>query len=232
MRCKSTRFGYLLDLNHLPDRARRADQQAFAATDPATKFRAALTPLQSAAYDERIHTALSVGPSKPPSGDPVVIVTHVDVIPDLYRAGTAKVSALVEEGRIAKGIAGSNIQIQISRKNHFTVVECWDLAAAGECLISTSTAAAFRQELQPMSGALYDERLPGRCADGGLEPVSLDGGKHLRRLCVFVQNWSARPAGVMGGRHQWRMHRRRTGQDRTGHAFSGPRLSGTAYRRR
>jgi len=47
-------------------------KQAFAATDPVTKFRAGLNPLQSAAYDERIHAALSVGPSTPASGDPVV----------------------------------------------------------------------------------------------------------------------------------------------------------------
>jgi quinol monooxygenase YgiN len=133
-------------------------KQAFAATDPATKFRAALSPLQSAAYDERIHTALSVGPSKPASGDPVVIVTHVDVIPTQVEPGTAKVKGFVEEGRAAKGNRRFDDLVQISRKNHFTVVESWDSLADKNAWISTKTAAAFRQELQPMSGALYDER--------------------------------------------------------------------------
>jgi len=133
-------------------------KQAFAATDPATKFRAALSPLQSAAYDERIHTALSVGPSKPASGDPVVIVTHVDVIPTQVEPGTAKVKGFVEEGRTAKGNRRFDDLVQISRKNHFTVVESWDSLADKNAWISTKTAAAFRQELQPMSGALYDER--------------------------------------------------------------------------
>jgi quinol monooxygenase YgiN len=133
-------------------------KQAFAATDPATKFRAALGPLQSAAYDERIHTALSVGPSKPASGDPVVIVTHVDVIPTQVEPGTAKVKGFVEEGRAAKGNRRFDDLVQISRKNHFTVVESWDSLADKNAWISTKTAAAFRQELQPMSGALYDER--------------------------------------------------------------------------
>jgi quinol monooxygenase YgiN len=133
-------------------------KQAFAATDPATRFRAALNPLQSAAYDERIHTALSVGPSMPASGDPVVILTHVDVIPTQVEPGTAKVKGFVEEGRTAKGNRRFDDLVQISRKNHFTVVESWDSLADKNAWISTKTAAAFRQELQPMSGALYDER--------------------------------------------------------------------------
>ena len=133
-------------------------KQAFAATEPATRFRAALTPLQSAAYDERIHTALSVGPSTPASGDPVVILTHVDVIPTQVEPGTARVKGFVEEGRKAKGNRRFDDLVQISRKNHFTVVENWDSLADKNAWISSKTAAAFRQELQPMSGALYDER--------------------------------------------------------------------------
>jgi quinol monooxygenase YgiN len=135
-----------------------AAKQAFAANDPATKFRAALNPLQSAAYDERIHVALSVGPSKPPSGDPVVILTHVDVVPTQVEPGTAKVKAFVEEGRSAKGNRRFDDVVQANRKNHFTVIESWDSAADKNAWISTKTARAFREELQPMSGALYDER--------------------------------------------------------------------------
>jgi quinol monooxygenase YgiN len=133
-------------------------KQAFAATDPVTRFRAALNPLQSAAYDERIHTALSVGPSTPPSGDPVVILTHVDVVPTQVEPGTAKVKGFVEQGRTAKGNRRFDDLVQISRKNHFTVVESWDSLADKNAWISTKTARAFREELQPMSGALYDER--------------------------------------------------------------------------
>ena len=133
-------------------------KQAFAATDPATRFRAALAPLQSAAFDERIHTALSVGPSVPASGDPVVILTHVDLVPTQVEPGTAKVKGFVEEGRTAKGNRRFDDLVQISRKNHFTVVKSWDSLADKNAWISAKTATAFRQELQPMSGALYDER--------------------------------------------------------------------------
>jgi quinol monooxygenase YgiN len=136
----------------------QAAKQAFAATEPVTKFRAALNPIQSAAYDERLHSALSVGASKPASGDPVVILTHVDVVPTQVEPGTAKVKAFVEEGRTAKGNQRFDDVVQLSRKNHFTVIESWDSLAAKNDWISSKTARTFREELQPMSGALYDER--------------------------------------------------------------------------
>jgi quinol monooxygenase YgiN len=133
-------------------------KQAFAATDPVTKFRTGLNPLQSAAYDERIHAALSVSPSSPASGDPVVILTHVDVVPTQVEPGTAKVKSFVEQGRSAKGNRRFDDVVQLTRKNHFTVIESWDSLADKNAWISTKTARAFREELQPMSGALYDER--------------------------------------------------------------------------
>jgi quinol monooxygenase YgiN len=133
-------------------------KQAFAATDPVTKFRTGLNPLQSAAYDERIHAALSVGPSTPVSGDPVVILTHVDVVPTQVEPGTAKVKSFVEQGRSAKGNRRFDDVVQLTRKNHFTVIESWDSLADKNAWISSKTARAFREELQPMSGALYDER--------------------------------------------------------------------------
>jgi len=133
-------------------------KQAFAATDPVTKFRAGLNPLQSAAYDERTHAALSVGPSTPLSGDPVVILTHVDVVPTQVEPGTAKVKSFVEQGRSAKGNRRFDDVVQLTRKNHFTVIEGWDSLTDKNAWISTKTARAFREELQPMSGALYDER--------------------------------------------------------------------------
>ena len=135
-----------------------AAKQAFAATEPVTKFRAALNPLQSAAYDERVHAALSVGSSKPLSGDGIVVLTHVDVVPTQVEQGTAKVKAFVEDGRSAPGNLRFDDVVQANRKNHFTVIEAWNSAADKNSWISSKTARTFREELQPMSGALYDER--------------------------------------------------------------------------
>ncbi len=133
-------------------------KQAFASTDLVAKFRNALSPMQSAAYDERIHSALSVGPSTPPSADPVVIVTHVDVVPTAVAAGSGSVKAFVEQGRGASGNRRFDAWTQTSRQNHMTVVETWDAMAEKNAWISTVTAKSFREGLHPMSGSLYDER--------------------------------------------------------------------------
>jgi quinol monooxygenase YgiN len=136
----------------------QAARQAYASTDPVTKFRAALAPLQSAGYDERLHAPLSVGPSKPASADPVMIVTHVDVVPTATEAGTGKVVSIAEQGRGAAGNRRFDALVQANRKNHMTVVESWDAIADKNAWISTPATRSFRQELHPMSGALYDER--------------------------------------------------------------------------
>jgi quinol monooxygenase YgiN len=136
-----------------------ADRQAFAATDPVTKYRAAFDPFRSAAYDERIHADQAVGPSKPTNGESVVGLTHVDVIPTQLESGTAKVKAFVEAGRAAPGNLRFDDVVQANRKNHFTVIEVWKSQADKTAWISGKTARTFREELQPIGGALYDERL-------------------------------------------------------------------------
>jgi len=136
-----------------------ADKQAFAATDPVTRYRAALDPLRSAAYDERIHADQAVGASKPTTGESVVGLTHVDVIPTFLEPGTAKVKALVEAGRAAPGNLRFDDVVQANRKNHFTVIEAWKSQADKNAWVSGKIARTFREELQPIGGALYDERV-------------------------------------------------------------------------
>jgi quinol monooxygenase YgiN len=136
-----------------------AAKQAFAATDATTKFRAALDPLRSAAYDERIHNVLSAGPAKPAPAGSILVMTHVDVIPTQVDPGTAKVKAYVEEGRSAAGNLRFDDNVQANRKNHFTVVEGWKSTANKTAWISGKSERTFREELQPMGGALYDERI-------------------------------------------------------------------------
>ena len=133
-------------------------KQAFASTDATAKFRTALGRLQSAGCDERIHSPLSVGASMPASPDPLVIVTHVDLIPTSVDVGVGKVRAFVEQGRGAQGNRRFDVLTQTSRKNHMTIVESWDAPASKDSWISTAAARSFREELQPMSGSLYDER--------------------------------------------------------------------------
>jgi quinol monooxygenase YgiN len=136
----------------------QADKQAYAATDAVTKYRAALDSLRSAAYDERIHIDQAVGPSKPTDGKSIVGLTHVDVIPTGLEPGTAKVKAFVEAGRAAPGNLRFDDVVQANRKNHFTVIEAWKSQSDKNAWVSGRTARTFREELQPIGGALYDER--------------------------------------------------------------------------
>lgn len=137
----------------------QAAKQAFSATDAAVKYRAALDPLRVAAYDERNHVALSVAPTKPAPDDAIMVLTHVDVVPTQVEPGTAKVKAFVEEGRNAPGNLRFDDVVQANRKNHFTVIESWKSQGDKSAWISSKTARTFREELQPMAGALYDERI-------------------------------------------------------------------------
>jgi quinol monooxygenase YgiN len=136
----------------------QADKQAFASTDPVTQFRSALDPLRSAPYDERIHADQAVGPAKPTGAQSIVGLTHVDVIPPQLEPGTAKVKAFVEAGRAAPGNLRFDDVVQANRKNHFTVIEAWKSQADKNAWVSGKTARTFREELQPIGGALYDER--------------------------------------------------------------------------
>ena len=71
-----------------------------------------------------------------------------------YAAAVVVTAGLLSAGQAAL----AQDAVQINRKNHFTLVESWDSPADKSAWISTRTARTFREELQPMSGALYDER--------------------------------------------------------------------------
>ena len=48
---------------------------------------------------------------------------------------------------------------QKNRLNHFTVIEAWANRKALADHVAAPHSRAFRQQLSPMAGALYDERL-------------------------------------------------------------------------
>jgi len=121
-------------------------------------LRASLGPLLIAPYDERPHLTMSVGATTPVPGA-IFVVTHIDVVPTGREAGAAATTALTEASRGTPGNLGFDALIQLSRQNHFTVVECWrDEAALLAHAVAAPTIAA-RSTLGPLGGSLYDERL-------------------------------------------------------------------------
>ncbi len=141
-----------------------ADQKArdaHAQAVPTRQFREALQRLLSAAYDERPHLALSVGPLAAASSgqDAIHVVTHVDIVPTFKDKGVAAVKGLAETSRREAGSLRYEALTQSSRHNHMTLVEIWKDQKAFEAHIVAAHMKTFRDELLPMSGSLYDERL-------------------------------------------------------------------------
>jgi quinol monooxygenase YgiN len=124
------------------------------------QLRRELNPLQLAPPDVRVQTAYSLGPAKAAGKNAVTLLVHVDVIPTF----------LADYERIAKnyldGTRGASGLLELSvlqtfppHTNHLTVIERWGDEEALEAHQQTVTARTYREALNPMLGALYDERI-------------------------------------------------------------------------
>lgn len=139
------------------------DQKAFdahRAAAPATEFRDTLQPLLASPNDERLHNGLSVGGAPAAgAGGAVYAVTHVDVIPPRKDDAVALLKQLAENSRKDAGNLRFDVVQQTNRPNHFTVVEAWKDRPAFDAHGMAAHTRRFRDQLGPMSGSLYDERL-------------------------------------------------------------------------
>jgi quinol monooxygenase YgiN len=138
------------------------DAKAFAAHvgSPTTKaFRDKLKPLQVAPYDERPNVPVSLGPIRA-AGSPgaVYVISHVDV-PGPFKDETAiTLRQLVDAGRKEPGAERFEAWYQSNRPNHFTVTDIWQTQAALDAHLASAAVKAFREQLGPKLGALYDDR--------------------------------------------------------------------------
>ncbi len=139
------------------------DQQALDAHRAAGAIRDALDklkPLVTSPNDERVHLGLSVAQAAAASGaGTVYVVTHVDVIPPRKDDGVAALTKLADASRRDAGNVRFDVVQQTNRPNHFTVVEAWSDRKAFDAHGMAAHTRQFREQLAPMSGALYDERL-------------------------------------------------------------------------
>lgn len=123
------------------------------------QFRDKIKAIQNAPIDDRVHFPLSVGPLQAKAGSgAVAVVTHVDVIPPQRENGTAITKQLAEESRKDAGNLRFEAVTQVSRQNHFTVIELWRDRKAADAHSMAEHTRAFRGQLGPAAGALYDER--------------------------------------------------------------------------
>ena len=139
------------------------EQKAFEAHQaaPSTKeFHAKLQPLLASPNDLRLHQGLSVGTATAPSpAGAVYVATHVDVVPPRKDDAVAALRQLAEDSRKDAGHVRFDVVQQTNRPNHFTVLEVWTNRQAFDAHGMAPHTRRFRDQLAPMSGSLYDERL-------------------------------------------------------------------------
>ncbi len=139
------------------------DQKAYDAHLAAAhtrEFRDKIKPYLISAIDDRTHTGMEIASGTAKSGrGEIVVVTHVDVPPPKKDDCIAALKTLVADSRKEPGSVRFDVFQQGSRPNHFSVVEIWKNQRAYDAHIMATHTKKFRDQLTPMSGALYDERL-------------------------------------------------------------------------
>ena len=139
------------------------DQQALDAHTAAatTKdFREKIKAQRISPQDDRVHTGLSVGPiASADAARGIYVVTHVDVVPPRKDDAVGLLKAFGDASRKDDGNVRYEIVQQTNRPNHFTVIEAWKSRKAFDSHTAAAPVREFHDKLQPMSGALYDERL-------------------------------------------------------------------------
>ncbi|MGD9617995.1 MAG: putative quinol monooxygenase [Alphaproteobacteria bacterium] len=115
----------------------------------------------AAPFDRRPSSGFLVAaePGTPPAGDAVHILTHVDVPPPSKDICIGLLHRLVAASRNEAGALRFDALQQENRPNHFTLIEVWRDRAAWERHLTADHTSAFRRDLTPLLGALYDERL-------------------------------------------------------------------------
>jgi quinol monooxygenase YgiN len=139
------------------------DQKAYEAHSSAPQskhFRDKIKQHLISAIDDRVHGGMDIAATGVSIGhDAIHVLTHVDVPPPRKDDCISALQGLVAESRNEAGAARFEVFQQTSRPNHFSVVEVWSDQRAYEAHITAPHTIRFREQLTPMSGALYDERL-------------------------------------------------------------------------
>jgi quinol monooxygenase YgiN len=119
-----------------------------------------LNPLQLAPMDVRVQTAYSLGSARAAGRNAMTLLVHVDVIPTFLADYERIAKNYLDGTRGESGLLGLNVlQTLPPHTNHLTVIERWVDAAALEAHQRAATARTYREALNPMLGALYDERI-------------------------------------------------------------------------
>ena len=134
----------------------------FAAWDAHAKagvLASAIRNEQLAPPDVRAHTQWSVALASVPSASGFYVYTHIDVAPPQLARLQEILKPYLEQSRGDAGaIRFDLLQGLLPRRNHQTLAEAWKSEADFRTHQASPHARAFRDELGPLLGALYDQR--------------------------------------------------------------------------
>ena len=122
------------------------------------RFTADLRPLLYSPPDRRVHSGLVTGPRREAGVEAVYVLTHIDVFPQSVPQVIESLQALATASRAEAGNRRFDALVT-ERKNHMTVIEVWQTAAAQDAHLGAAHNRSFRENLAAVQGALYDERL-------------------------------------------------------------------------
>ena len=119
-------------------------------------------------------------PSAPPPG-PAYLVSYIEVLPGSSGKAMAALRSL--RGAMGKtdGVARFEILQRRERPNHFAVMEIWKDYAAMEAALASGARKKFRDGLQPLLAAGYDER-----PHTGMSVGETNAGSGVKGTAVYV----------------------------------------------
>jgi quinol monooxygenase YgiN len=133
---------------------------------PSTKqFRAALSPLMIAPYDERPNIDFLSNPARAQAvmsvapANTLFVLTHIDIAPEVKPKGVHAITALFEQSQVLPGNYVFNVLNQSSHSNHFTLFEAWANQADFTAYKEQGFVRRFRESLMPIMGSIYEERI-------------------------------------------------------------------------
>ena len=87
------------------------------------------------------------------------VITHIDLVPPHADAGRELLERFSDALRREPGLVRCEVLQQVFRKNHFELLSVWRDDTAYEAYLSSPGTVEFREQLHPMLGAPFDDRL-------------------------------------------------------------------------
>jgi quinol monooxygenase YgiN len=139
----------------------KASADAHNAAAATLAFGDKVQPLLVGPFEVRTLTGFSTAAPNGQGGpDAVDVLTFVDVFPPGKDRTAALLTQLAEAGRKLAGNLRFDVLLRVpGGGNHFIVVEGWRDRQAYNATLTAASTRDFRQQLTPLEGALYDERL-------------------------------------------------------------------------